>query len=256
MIEHIAQEFGKEMNMKKKTYTILCLFLGLFGLVIPPAYALTLPYVDTGFTGRTPDDLDLVVARENYDPTTFQQAVYFRAVDNRTDTDVIGASILFSNGVRIIDVQTSGAALLPGDLFWGISGAPYDEDTRGIEPKKDLISWTANTVSLDFDFLITSGTDDIRVILDYGDSFVANQYFTIALHQGQWQDHTYNQGIQVGLPGTVPGSGDLGEIWSASIPLTAPAQGQVPEPSTMLLLGCGLAGLVCARTRRNGRERG
>lgn len=242
--------------MKKKTILVMISLLICFvwfSGARAPAQASSLPYVDTGFLGHY-ENLDLVVARENYKLSTFQQAIYFRAVDNRADTDVIGADILFSSGVRIVDVHTTNAAILAGDAVWGISGGPYAEDTRGIEPKKDLLSWTPNSVSLDFDFLITSGTDDIRVIIDYGDSFAPDQYFTVALHQGQWQDHTYNMGIQVGLPGDVPGSGDFPMAIYSEVPLTGPAQAQVPEPGTILLLGCGLAGIMGVRvSRRNSR---
>ncbi len=217
--------------MKKKTILVMISLLICFvwfSGARAPAQASSLPYVDTGFLGHY-ENLDLVVARENYKLSTFQQAIYFRAVDNRADTDVIGADILFSIGVRIVDVHTTNAAILAGDAVWGISGGPYAEDTRGIEPKKDLLSWTPNAVSLDFDGLITSGTGDIRVSAAQLGTFVervragtgADEVDLVGYSQGDASAMLEDAGFVVStdyvagwgeIPGTVVGQDPVADV--------------------------------------------
>jgi hypothetical protein len=144
------------------------------------ASAVPLPYVDTGFTFQSPDsDVDLVVVRENCDPSSYQQALYFRVFDGSLDWEAVGGTISFSSGISIVDVfylrdaSWDNSHLTDTDSPWGISTGDYSDTYRGLEPwdqvGPDSISWNSQSISFDASF--RHGMDDFRVVIDYGDSF-------------------------------------------------------------------------------------
>jgi hypothetical protein len=183
------------------------------------------PYVDTGFDGGYMADVDLVVARENYDPNTFQQGLYFHGRSDGSTIANLGGTINFPSYISIVSVTSGG-----NEAFWQISGAPYN----GSLGPEDYANVNGNAIEFYMDF---NQSDAFSVIIDYGDSFPSNAAFDINLDTGisEFRGIEFDVGIQVGDVGSsVFGAGDYGEITNISVPLTV-----VPEPvsSTLFLVG-------------------
>lgn len=210
------------------------------------------PYVDTGFTYSTPTDIDLVIVRENYDDTEYQQAVYFRMNADGGVLYEMGGIITFPPGISIVDVYYRRADNQPAnsDICWAICGSNYSGDSRGLEDDQDPILWDENTISFRTYF---AGMDDFRVIVDYGDSFPSGVSFDIELLTGPASETDYSTGIQVGnIDGVVPGSGDFGEIVQLTVPLTPVTPGEPSDVHGCIdLEGAPLIGVEVRLEQRN-----
>jgi hypothetical protein len=179
------------------------------------------PYVDTGFTGRTTGEADLVVARENYNSSTHQQAIYFRMAVTDNVNYEIGGTITFPSSISIVDVYHSEGDLNLSNADWAIAGGDYSGNAKGFDGQ-DTINWDLHTVSFNAHF--SNPVDSFRVVIEYDDPLPEGASFDIQLLEGQGQyQPAYSKGIQVGntSDGIVPGSGDYGEITQATVPLTA-----------------------------------
>lgn len=198
--------------MRRLMFLALLLVLAAFAA---PAYA-GVPYVDTGFTGRTTGEADLVVARELVDDNTYQQAIYFRMAPIEDDVNYeIGGTITFPPGIEIVDVFYNSTTLANSHADWAIPGGDYSGQGFG---GQDRMNWDSNTVNFNAHF--SYPVDSFRVVIDYGDSFPESASFDIQLRTGQGTFQIYSTGIQVGnTDGVVPGSGDFGEVASLTVPL-------------------------------------
>ena len=209
--------------------TFLMFFCSFVVVLLTGQVAYAQPYVDTGFTGRnTIGDGDLVVARENYNSATHQQAIYFRMAAALTDATnyEIGGTITFPPDIYIVDVYYSGVDLNNSDADWAIAGGDYSGSTRGFD-SQDTISWDLHSVSFNAHF--SNPVDDFRVVIEYDDPLAPGESFDIQLLTGPGQyQPAHDIGIQVGnTDGIVPGSDDFGEIAQLTVPLT-PGE---PQPS-------------------------
>jgi len=83
-------------------------------------------------TSVTDPDVDLVIARENFNSGSFQQSIYFRRYDGTSDWDALGADIQFSGGISVVDVIIGESSMNGSDAVWGISGANYAGVDRGM----------------------------------------------------------------------------------------------------------------------------
>jgi hypothetical protein len=215
------------------------------------------PYVDTAFTPTTPrPDPDLVIVRELFygaagvdlssyglgGPHTYVQSLYFRLfADNDVPSiDSFTGLVLFPPEITILGFITEETPLggsnddgqwTQSDLLFGIGGDPdrYSEEARGFETgggisHSEFIGLTGPQ-SFVFGLNITSGVDDFRVIIDYGDAFGEELSFDILAYDiGVLGGAVPTVGIRVGddLAPTVFGSGDYGETASLlDVPLTS-----------------------------------
>ncbi|HMB71543.1 MAG TPA: FlgD immunoglobulin-like domain containing protein [bacterium] len=235
------------------------------------------PYVDTGLTGTTPrPDPDLVIVREAYfgasgvDLTDYGlgaghqhvQSVYFRLfVDNDAGTtDSFTGLVAFPAGVEIVGFITEGAEL-GGDVDDGIFTASdslfgvgsdadaYSEGARGFETgsgvgRSEFICQLSDS-TFAFGLNVTDGVDDFRVVIDYGDSVVADLAVDIlAFEVGTLGGAVPADGFRIGDVGNpvVFGSGDFGEFPTLlDVPLTSltapvPAETVPVVPTQMLFI--------------------
>ena len=217
--------------------TLLVLVCSVVVVLLLGQIAYAQPYVDTGFNNQRAEDLDLIVVRENYNDSTFQQALYFRIYPlyRCVDYDMqLGGTITFSDGITISEVYYNRYEGEPAnsDATWKIAGIDYSGELRGLEG--DPIAWDSNTITFDCRF---AHLDDFRVIIDYGDSFPDGAYVEISL----LAKPCYYTGIQVGdINGFITGSGDYGETASLTVPLTPshPSAKPPQRPDNPGLPGC------------------
>jgi hypothetical protein len=187
------------------------------------------PFVDTGFDGGAMTDVDLVVARENYNSETFQQGLYFHGRSNVTTIANLGGTIFFPSYISIVSIRSGG-----NEAFWQIPDAPYN----GSLGPEDYANVNGNSIDFYMDF---NRSDAFSVIIDYGDSFPDNSSFDIILDTGisEFRGIEFDKGIQVGdITSSVFGAGDYGEVTSLSVPLTV-----IPEPISSILFIVGGATL-------------
>jgi len=232
--------------------------------LVPEALAQLIPLSDTGFTPATPrPDPDLIIVREeSYDdegvdltpygigtgPVDFVQSIYFRFfVDNTSESvDSFTGMVMFSPDIEILGIITDGDALggsqndgiaTETDAIFGIGSDPdaYSEFFRGFESgggigTSEFVSITSPS-TLVFGLNIEEGVDDFRVIIDYGDAFVADVAFEVwAYDVGNLGGGDFTTGFRVGddQDMSVFGSGDYGEVGSViDLPLTSST-----EPTT------------------------
>ncbi len=234
------------------------------------------PYMDTDFSEETAPDEDLVVVRElalasvdlssvGLGTQDFVQSIYFRFFDGGvSDYDSFTGIVTLSAGLSIVGFVTSdsqlggstddGVASATDGIFGNFASSDilpddYSECDRGFESGggatgSEFIT-QVNERTFVFALTISSCVDDFRVIVDYGDSFTEDQYFSIGLYEtGLIGGAVPSKGIQVGNIEdlSVLGSGDYGEIGSLSnIPLTSdtapvPGDSLVSEPNDNLYI--------------------
>ena len=212
--------------------------------------------VDTDFSEETAPDSDLVVVRElalesvdlgsiGLGWQNYVQSIYFRFFDGGdSDIDSFTGIVTFSDGISILGYVTDDTSLGGStddgvadatDGIFGNYASPdivpddYTECSRGFEAGSEATAsefiTQVNDRTFVFALAISTCVDDFRVIIDYGSSFVADQYFSIGLYDtGTIGGVVPSMGIQVGniLTPSVPGCGDFGEIGSLNnIPLTS-----------------------------------
>jgi len=219
------------------------------------------PVEDTGFTAATPrPDPDLVVVRERVygvggvdltsygigvGPVDYIQSLYFRFfVDNDSSEDATAGRVVLPAGVEVLGFIVDGDELggsvddmiaSETDAIFGVADPDvYSEQSRGFgvgggNAKDEFVCTTAPDRFV-FGLNVTTGVDDFRVIVDYGDSFPQDLTMDIASYNlGTLGGVPVEPGIQIGniaIPG-VPGSGDFGESGSVlGVPLTATTQPQ------------------------------
>jgi hypothetical protein len=208
------------------------------------------PWVDTGFDQITsPPDADLVVVRErafesldlsslDLGVQDYVQSIYFRLYTGRRSVASFTGFVTFPEGVEILAFVTKGNALggsedddiMTGtDAIFGIDVDPedYSAGSRGFEylkPSRSEFILADTERSFAFALNVTGGTDDFRVIIDYGDSFPTDLSFDIwAYDLGELGGAVSSPGIRVGrTDDSVVGNGDFGEVQALSgIPLTS-----------------------------------
>ena len=211
--------------------------------------------VDTDFSEETTPDVDLVVVRElalqsvdlgsiGLGVQNYVQSIYFRFFDGGdSDIDSFTGIVTFSDGLSILGYVT-GETPLGGSTDDGVADATdgifgnyaspdivpddYTECSRGFEAGAEATAsefiTQVNDRTFVFALAISTCVDDFRVIIDYGSSFLEDQYFSIGLYDtGTIGGVVPSKGIQVGdiYNFSVPGCGDFGEIGSLNnIPLT------------------------------------
>jgi hypothetical protein len=206
--------------MKKKLSLILFLLLKLN---ISNAFA-ALPIVDeqlfTGAKGlKPPSKLDgptkqgeLTVLRENYfedegveidtknvktylnDPARdgkYSQSLLFRSgpvLDNQRSPETEG-EIVFPKGINVIGIFAKSPELDSTDEVLGLgSKVNYTASARGME-SSDVISLNQNidgssSITFKTSFNKSPFVDEFRVLIDYGDYFIANTFIEIKLNVG------------------------------------------------------------------------
>lgn len=203
--------------------------LACAGLHAASAQVASGPFVDGDFTGISADnDPDLIVVRERYDPITQRQSVYLRVHDGTPDFLILSGELRF-DGVTVVGLVASDAALAEGDAIWGIEGGPYDGPRRGLEgtdplthtPRAGdvsdaLIQTGPQTVR--FWFANASDVDDARVIVEYPGEPGSAKFDVTLFEDDLFPDPdgwpaTTELGIQVGsLEDFTPDDGDYSEV--------------------------------------------
>jgi uncharacterized protein YegJ (DUF2314 family) len=179
------------------------------------------PIVDTDFnpvTGSASSNSLLIVRERAYEVSsdlaaygapgthTYVQSLLFHTRDEESDREVIAATITFSPGVTIVTTITS-SKLLGGtkhdgvgtysDAMFGIFDNPgvanpnwnkYSGSPRGLDAAKDhrfeVINDGRNgeAAKIELQFPTTTGPDQSRVIVDYGDCWAVNPTVSIETH--------------------------------------------------------------------------
>ena len=255
---------------RSKSFAVAVALFFVAAVQVDLAASLTAPLVDTGLTASTPSpDPDLVVVRERYygaqgvDLTpygigngsdTFVQSVYFRLYPQNTpgqESAVVG-TVTFPKGVTILGFitnstwlgsSTPGTPYTQSDALFAVAASPsdYESPSRGLEgssgagAQEYICQIDERSFSFALDVL-GGGTDDFRVIIDYGNSFPPDQSFEVNLTQDKLGTIPGSLGIRVGATGgPTPGAGDYGEITHLSQePLTTdipPVTGSTPVVS-------------------------
>ncbi|MCP3919229.1 MAG: hypothetical protein GY711_27130 [bacterium] len=224
------------------------------------------PLEDIGFAPTTAlPDADLVVVRERaygadgVDLTPFGigtgndryvQSIYFRFFvgPGNTTVDNVNGVVVFPDGTEILGFVTGENALggstddgqaTATDAIFGVAADPddYSEAARGFESAAEEFICKVQDNAFVFLLAVTSGVDDFRVIVDYGDSFEPTLAFSLDTFGGVTiGTGTPHLGIRVGDDSNpiVFGSGDYGEAGRLStIPITTTTP---PSPGNALTL--------------------
>jgi hypothetical protein len=223
--------------------------LGAVLLLAPSSARAADPWLDTGFDRLTRrPDADLVVVRERaFDSVDlssldlgvrdYVQSIYFRFYAGSHGVDSFTGVAIFPEGVEILGFVTSKVDLgrrddddpmIETDAIFGVDPDHYRAPARGFEygggPGRSEFILADTERSFAFALNVTSGMDDFRVIIDYGDSFPADLSFDVLAYDlGEVGGAVSSPGIRVGnIDDSVVGSGDFGEVQALiGIPLTA-----------------------------------
>jgi hypothetical protein len=166
------------------------------------------------------------------------QSIYFCLYTGQRGPTSFTGFVIFPEGVEILAFVTKGNALggsddddiMTGtDAIFGIDVDPedYSASSRGFEfgdPRRSEFILADTERSFALALNVRSGTDDFRVIIDYGDSFPTDLSFDVLAYDlGELGGAMSSPGIRVGRTGdSVVGNGDFGEIQALSgIPLTS-----------------------------------
>ncbi len=209
------------------------------------SYATTFMYEDlSASNGGMSDRLDSVSSTYNTDTEVFTWDTTF----NADPTDVNGFWLVVNNGPNPKSSDVNELAIMYGDMNTGIvttyayNGLNNSNSwsTPGIFLQSDTFTTTANSLSLSIDATNINAWNAPETAPDYT-GIAYDQNIGIWFHISTGSEFSYDESEITGYSYSQQGWYD--KSWRTTT--------EVPEPSTLVLMTCGLLGFGLMRRRKS-----